>query len=210
MNKSLNKKIKEFRKKHWLLIYYYTIKFEFKYRWYKLTNKIIKTLEKFEDWVDDKLRLDNIYWFFWRWYQRLIVDLFYTIKYSIQKLIRGYADYEVWNLNTNISHFIYPRLKALVKIKNSYPSKLTFDKWNNILNKILFAIEEDVNGCKNKPTCDCIRCTWVHNNISDWDKNPYSRENEIHKKYLYDIKKYHKRLQEGHRLLGVWYRDLWD
>jgi len=142
----------------------------------------MKTLIKLEDWIEDKPLLDNTYWFLWRWYQRLIVDSYCTVKYSIQKLIRGYADYEVWNLDTNISHYIYPRLKAFIKLRNGCPNELTFTKWKAILNKILFAIEEDVNRRKNQPSIE--------------NKKEFS--------------KYWDRINKGHELLGKWYGHLWD
>lgn len=42
-------------------------------------------------------------------------------KYLWQKITRGYADCELWNLDVTIAEFILPRLKTFTKQCYSYP-----------------------------------------------------------------------------------------
>ena len=53
----------------------------------------------------------------------------------------GFDETELWNFNSTIAEFIYPRLKAFITINQDCPvaPDITFDEWNKILNKMLFS-----------------------------------------------------------------------
>ena len=56
----------------------------------------------------------------------------------------GFCDAETWNLDGVISEFILPRLKRFKEVNICYPHDLTPAKWNEILDKIIFAFEWNI------------------------------------------------------------------
>jgi hypothetical protein len=58
-----------------------------------------------------------------------------------QRETRGFDDTELWNLDTTIAKFIYPRLIAYKAMgQNSYPGKLeSVEQWNKVLDKMIFS-----------------------------------------------------------------------
>lgn len=77
-------------------------------------------------------------------------DMRTLIKWAFQKLCRGYADYEVWSLNSVIADFVIPRLKKLKIIMSGYPVDIWNEKksdeqamkeWRRILDKMITAFE---------------------------------------------------------------------
>lgn len=78
-----------------------------------------------------------------------------------QRLERGFDDTETWNLDYTIASFILPRLKRFKEVSNGYPGTMTFEEWQDILDKIInafelkanedetsYTIEEDEANCK--------------------------------------------------------------
>lgn len=63
------------------------------------------------------------------------------IKFSKQRLKRGFDDSETWSLYTTIASFIVPRLKRFKKVNNGYPANLTEEEWDTILDKMIFSFE---------------------------------------------------------------------
>jgi len=55
--------------------------------------------------------------------------------------IYGFDTTEVINMDTTIARFALPRLKRFKEITRSYPSHLTEEEWDNILDKMIFAME---------------------------------------------------------------------
>lgn len=83
----------------------------------------------------------------------LTIDVYLNVKWFFQRLIRGYSDDEVWNVNTAVLRYALPRIKHLRKITKSYPALLcdeakpTEDKlqeWYDILDKMILAIELEI------------------------------------------------------------------
>lgn len=77
-------------------------------------------------------------------------DMQSLAKWSIQKLYRGYADYEVWAFNTVLAEFAIPRLKRLKLIQHGIPAsiwsegkpeKQAIKEWHGILDKMIKAFE---------------------------------------------------------------------
>lgn len=110
--------------------------------------------------------------------QRKIINAYNIIT-------RGFSDEELWALNETIAKFIIPRLKRLQEVKHGYPSNITQEEWDDILNKIIRAfeivlIEDDFYG---------------HGNVDEWQE---------HRK-IYDKKK-----KEGLELFAKYFDNLWD
>ena len=69
-------------------------------------------------------------------------DFWFNIKMKYQKLIRGYSDIEIWNLDITTAEWIIPRLKYLKEHTCGYPPDLeTFEEWQEILQKMIDAFE---------------------------------------------------------------------
>ena len=61
--------------------------------------------------------------------------------YSEQRIKTGFDDTETWSLTDTISNFTIPRLKRFKEVSDCYPSNISFDEWNEILNKIILSFE---------------------------------------------------------------------
>jgi len=90
---------------------------------------------------------------------------------------------ETWSLDFAISEFILPRLKLFKEIHGGYPMGLTDEKWNGILDKMIFAFEWNM-----KET----NMTDGYMEMSDEEKK------EAWEKY-----------REGMDLFREYFRDLW-
>lgn len=63
------------------------------------------------------------------------------IRFWWQRRTRGWDDATVWSLDGTIAAFILPRLKRFKEINKCYPPDLTPEKWNEILDKMILAME---------------------------------------------------------------------
>jgi len=76
---------------------------------------------------------------------QIFYNKFYP-KHVIQKLRRGYSDEDLWDLGNHLAEIILPRLKDFKRVNtHGYPNGLTESKWDEILNKMLYAFENTVN-----------------------------------------------------------------
>lgn len=62
-------------------------------------------------------------------------------EYLLQRLQRGFDDTEMWNLNSVIARFVLPRLKRFKEINHGYPINMTWEQWNEILDKMIWVFE---------------------------------------------------------------------
>lgn len=62
-------------------------------------------------------------------------------EFKNQRLERGFDDSELWNLDSTICKFIYPRLKAFSENIIGYPANMTYDEWECILKQMVKAFE---------------------------------------------------------------------
>lgn len=63
------------------------------------------------------------------------------IRLLWQRLTRGWDDSDTWSLDYTIAKFTLPRLKRFQELKMSHPAFLTIEEWDDVLNKIIFALE---------------------------------------------------------------------
>ena len=66
-------------------------------------------------------------------------------RYAKQLKTNGFCDPETWGLDSNISKFILPRLIRFKEVNNGYPPDLTVEKWNEILDQMIFAFHWNIN-----------------------------------------------------------------
>jgi hypothetical protein len=63
---------------------------------------------------------------------------------------RGYADVDIWGLDYTIAKFVLPRLMAFRRDLHGHPPNLEHKEWEEILDKIIYAMasivkdEEDI------------------------------------------------------------------
>ena len=62
-------------------------------------------------------------------------------EFKEQRLERGFDNSETWSLDRTISRFIEPRLRVFKELHIGYPSSMTEEEWNEILDKMLRAFE---------------------------------------------------------------------
>lgn len=54
---------------------------------------------------------------------------------------------ELWNLDATIAKFVLPRLKLFKENLNGYPADLSFEKWGEILDKMIYSMEKVYKNC---------------------------------------------------------------
>lgn len=63
-------------------------------------------------------------------------------EFKKQRIIRGFDDTELWNLDSTIANFVYPRLVRFKEIKVGYPGCFSSnEEWDNVLSKIIKGFE---------------------------------------------------------------------
>lgn len=63
------------------------------------------------------------------------------VKFFWQRLTRGWDDSVTWNLDWQIATFVLPRLRRFREVTIAYPPEITFEEWQSIIDKMIFALE---------------------------------------------------------------------
>jgi hypothetical protein len=66
-------------------------------------------------------------------------------KYVEQLKKDGFSDTETWGLDSVIAQFILPRLIRFKEVTNGYPPDFTMEKWQEMLDKMIFAFDWTLN-----------------------------------------------------------------
>lgn len=114
-------------------------------------------------------------------------------KWKYQKLTRGYADYETWDLSSYAAEYIAPRLRHWIDSGVSgHPTEERLEleegedpgeAWDRILESIWWSMDQLAREEPDEPDLAGQREKFVE---------------------------YHERINEGCLLLGKYFRDLWD
>jgi hypothetical protein len=81
-------------------------------------------------------------WKYWRGYYKIPEELYYWLKYSVQRAFRGYADSDVWSVDNYLCEIMPSMIRQLKRITHGYPSHLNSpEEWEAILDKIIFGFE---------------------------------------------------------------------
>lgn len=112
------------------------------------------------------------------------------LLYLWQRLTRGFDDSITWDLRYELARWLLPRLKRFKEIHHGYPSELTEEAWENILKKMILALEFEAN--------EELR----HESFFKWLNGPDHMT--AHWKKMY------QRKQEGLFYLGKFFDHLWD
>ena len=60
-------------------------------------------------------------------------------EFKAQRLERGFDDSETWSLDSTIARFILPRLMRFREVNMGYPSSISEQEWNDILDRMILA-----------------------------------------------------------------------
>lgn len=93
----------------------------------------------------------------------------------------GFSDSETWSLDSVICQFILPRLIRFKEVNVGFPGNLTMEKWNAILDEMIFAFDWSLN-CEEEK----------YENLTDKEKN---------EKW--------KRYEAGMQTFATYFRHLW-
>jgi hypothetical protein len=155
---------------------------------------------------DIKSNKERLYELFYSIFRR-IKDMYCSVKYLIQRIFRPnhLSDVDLWNLDSTMAKWIYPRLKAFIERKrygyasifseyneNEWESKEQYDKaikegkhlgggaeaWEKVLQEMIFAFEWKVyyECCEDEKQRDKFCKKW---NI----KNPHKKK--LENKHIY-------------------------
>lgn len=124
--------------------------------------------------------------------------------------------WDTWNMDNTLSLIIEPMLKQLKATQHGYPSGLTEQEWNEILDKMIFAFESlnnDYEEQYHSGECDYI-WTPVNANGEEVSEGEYRRmDHGPNHTHVFDVegwKKHDEKIQEGLELFGKYFRSLWD
>jgi len=122
------------------------------------------------------------------------------IKWSFQRITKGYCEYDTWDLDTHYCRYFRDTVEYLRKHCHGYPFGHTEESWDLTL--------KQMSECFNKAQED------VPNIYEDEYFYANPRTEELRKKYFDEedrIHKYHQdNLTEGLRLLVKNFNNLWD
>ena len=74
--------------------------------------------------------------------KRQIRNVYFNVKWWLQKWLRGFSDPEWWSLDTAIAEFTLPRLRHWNEHKCGHPADISFEEWTKILSEIEWAMEK--------------------------------------------------------------------
>ena len=97
-----------------------------------------------------------------------------------QRRVRGWDDSDTWSLDWTMAKFILPRLKLFKKVNNGHPGNLTEESWDEMIDKMIFAMQLLADGRWDYDSDD------IEKSRADWDK-----------------------VQEGLNLFGEYFQHLW-
>ena len=153
------------------------------------------TIEEFRSTLFDRSDLtvwDYISNYTWWPLVRLSGRVYYNIKKTYQKIVKGRADEEIWDLGSHIVKYVYPRLKEYRDMDRSgfpYNGKdiCTEEDWIKIVDKMIDAFRiylEDENA------------EWTYYKDGIFDDEECS--------------KCMSQMEEGFELFGKHFLALWD
>lgn len=107
--------------------------------------------------------------------------------------------FDTWNMDHTLALIIHPMLVQLKATTHGYPSNLTEERWNKILDEIIWAFEQKMD--------------------EDWTDQYYGPLVDDSKGFMGQdfewvdqdgLKKHQERMTQGFRLFGRYYENLWD
>ena len=108
-------------------------------------------------------------------------------RWKKERLTDGFDETELWNFNSTIAEFIYPRLKSFITFNQGSPVSLTYEEWNKILNKMLFSFSYYMGD----------------------DDTEFMKENVRNIDDRKQMTEFNQKIKEGLTLFAEYFSDLW-
>lgn len=106
--------------------------------------------------------------------------------------------WDTWNMDNTLALIIHPMLVQLKKTTHGYPSNLTEERWNKLLDEMIWAFEQ-----KN--------VDWEDQYYGPLVDNPNGVMGQDFEWVDLDgLQKHRERMTQGFRLFGRYYENLWD
>ena len=107
--------------------------------------------------------------------------------------------WDTWNMDHTLALIIHPMLIQLKKTKHGYPAHLTEERWDEIMDEMIWAFEQKTNE------------NWNEKYYGPLVDNP---DNILGKDFEWvdeeGLKKHQERITQGLKLFGEYYENLWD
>lgn len=121
---------------------------------------------------------------------KILRRIYNQIKYFIQRGKRGYSDFDLMDFDAYLLELIPNALKDFNHKRDTYPSELSDEEWNDILNKIIFCFEN----------ANDLAVFFINSPEEESQKSNKLKEKE---EYI------QKNLEQGFKLLLKYFHDLW-
>lgn len=106
--------------------------------------------------------------------------------------------WDTWNMDNTLALIIHPMLVQLKKTTHGYPSNFTEERWNKLLDEMIWAFEQ-----KN--------VDWEDQYYGPLVDNPNGVMGQDFEWVDLDgLQKHQERMTQGFRLFGRYYENLWD
>ena len=106
--------------------------------------------------------------------------------------------WDTWNMDNTLALIIHPMLVQLKKTTHGYPSNLTEERWNKLLDEMIWAFEQ-----KN--------VDWEDQYYGPLVDNPNGVMGQDFEWVDLDgLQKHRERMTQGFRLFGRYFENLWD
>ena len=184
-------------------------------RYANLKNEVTKSCKG-----NDPLGIPNVNFSIIDMYTDSDKDIKKLAEFKQQRIERGFDDTECWNLESTIAGFVLPRLKHFKEHNNGYPGNdeiPTFEKWNEVLDKMIYAFNHIVNEDKyddekqNRHGVDFLEMYTFEkqpDGSSIMAKTPKYNEQAM-ENYRNEQIEDMKKVDEGLQLFGKYFRNLW-
>lgn len=126
------------------------------------------------------------------WTANIFIDRF------VQRVNIHIDPWDTWSMDHTLAPIILPMLKQLKETSHGYPGNLTEDKWNNILDEMIWAFEQKMK--------------------DHWEGEYYRFEDDpsatLGCKIVWQDDKgreaHQERMTNGFKLFGIYFENLWD
>lgn len=171
-------------------------------------------------------------WLSPRGFYENIKNFFRKIKWAYQRIVRGYADIDLWNFDIYLSNLMYVALNDLANNSYGFPGTEPYDtpeKWKNFLTELAdhFFYSQPENGSdeeqKQWNAYDEMN-SWISRDYTEPDSNGFyvlktdykdeEKYEEAHSKWTHAVKE-HSNFMTNHKdkamdMLKEAYYNLWD
>jgi hypothetical protein len=108
--------------------------------------------------------------------------------------------HDTWSMDCTLALIIHPMLVQLKETTHGYPNQLTEERWNEILDEIIWAFEQK---CKDD---------WQDDYYGDYVEDPKNGPMAGSFEWVdHDgMRKHQERMTAGFKLFGEYYENLWD